>query len=84
MSQNLTSKPRTPPVLSQDDMEFIVQARRGKSELFVLCREVLRAEYGDPKTSTAGDIKREWFELEDGRVIMFATPLRKPERERLK
>lgn len=51
----------------------------GKSSLFETHRKLMIGRYGPPKTSTAGDIKREWFELEDGRVIMFATPLRRSE-----
>ncbi len=41
---------------------------------FATHREVLRDHYGDPRVSTLGGLKREYFELEDGKVIMFASP----------
>jgi hypothetical protein len=48
-------------------------------DLFAATYQALRAKLGEPRSSISSDIKREWFELEDGQVIMFATPLRKPD-----
>ncbi len=41
---------------------------------FDATREVLRDHYGAPRTMINDGLKREYFELEDGKVIMFASP----------
>ena len=48
--------------------------RQHKSNLFHAHREALRAKYGAPRTSHAGGMLREYFEVEDGKVIMFCSP----------
>ena len=45
-----------------------------KSQIFDLHREALRAKYGAPRTSHAGGMLREYFETEEGKVIMFCSP----------
>ena len=50
-----------------------------KSKMFDLHREVLTQRCGAPRTSTSGGILREFFELEDGKVIMFASPIKEPD-----
>ena len=42
---------------------------------FAFHKALLAAKHGDPRTSTNGGMKREYFELGDGKVIMFASPL---------
>lgn len=44
-------------------------------------REVLRTQYGEPRVSTVGNLKREYFELEDGYVVMFCSPIKEEEEE---
>ena len=46
---------------------------------FAFHKALLAAKHGDPRTSTNGGMKREYFELDDGKVIMFASPLPEPE-----
>ena len=52
-----------------------VTRQRGKAAVFELHRAALSAKYGAPRVSVAGDLKREYFDLGDGRVIMFCSPL---------
>ena len=35
---------------------------------------LLRSKHGEPRTSCNGGIKREYFELGDGKIIMLASP----------
>ena len=46
---------------------------------FEFHRALIAAVHGAPRTSTNGGVKREYFELGNGQVIMFATEL--PENE---
>jgi len=62
-------------LLTSKSQLFRVSRQRGKSQMFNFHRDHLRTLYGAPRTQTNGNIKREYFELEDGKVIMFASPL---------
>ena len=66
------------PKVTEKTQQALIKAftgrAQGKSNAFHFHREALRAKYGDPRVSLSGGIKREYFELEDGQVIMFASP----------
>ena len=44
------------------------------AEFFAATYLALRTKLGAPRTSTNGGMLREYFELGDGKVIMFASP----------
>lgn len=56
-----------------EKIRYAYDRRYRKSDLFQLHREALRAKYGEPRIVVTGNLRKEYFELGDDRVIMFAS-----------